>query len=255
MHFAKYWAQGSSGKYKCWRSSDVSAADAKSKADAAARVLGARLDGGERWKYGYPDRAVREEVLRQAPGAGPEPAWAITRNAYGCEVLNTARTVFVDVDCETSQVKPNLDKARRWTDTHAGWCFRAYRTKAGLRLLATHALVAPTDPLVVRDLFPGLGTDELYARLCKTQGSYRARLTPKPWRCGVPGPHFHWPWSDRHVEARFRDWNEGYQKASLGYATCELAAEIGPKSVHPEIAPVLALHDQATRVGSGLPLA
>jgi hypothetical protein len=255
MHFAKYWALGSSGKYKCWRSSDVSESDARAKAAADAVTIGGKVDGGVRWKYGYPDRAVREEVLQQAPGgAGPEIAWAVTRNAYGCDVLNTSRMVFVDVDHDGPPQR-HLDQAQRWADSHPGWCFRAYKTKAGLRLLATHALVRPDDPLVVKDLFPALGTDALYARLCKTQGSYRARLTPKPWRCGINAPRMRWPWSDAGAEERFRDWHGQYQQASGKYATCELVAEIGPHSVLPEIAPVIALHDRATRVGSGLPLA
>ncbi len=254
MHFAKYWAMGSSGKYKCWRSSDVSEADAKARAVADAARIAEKIGQGVRWRYGYPDRAVREEVLEQARGAGPEVPWAITRNAYGCDVLNTARIVFVDVDHDGS-AQAHLDKARRWADAHPGWCFRAYKTRAGLRLLATHALVAPDVPVVVDDLFPAMGTDALYARLCKTQGSFRARLTPKPWRCGLPAPRVRWPWANAAAERAFRDWQGQYKERSDKFATCELVAEIGPQSVLPEVAPVVALHDKATRVGSGLPLA
>lgn len=254
MHFAKYWALGSSGKYKCWRSSDASESEARARAVADAAKIAAKIGEGVRWKYGYPDRAVREEVLEQARGVGAELAWAITRNAYGCDVLNTSRTVFVDVDHE-GPAQPHLDKARRWADSHPGWSFRAYKTKAGLRLMATQALVLPDDPVVVADLFPAMGTDALYARLCKTQGSYRARLTPKPWRCGVNAPRWRWPWTSPEAEERFRDWLTEYRKKAGRFATCELVAEVGPRSVLPEIASVIALHDKATRVGSGLPLA
>ena len=135
MHFAKYWSMGSSGQFKCWRSSDVSQSDAEARANADARSIALRLSSGALWKYGYPDRAVREEVLRQAPDAGGEISWAVTRNAYGCEVLNTSRMVFVDVDDESGASQRHLDGARNWTQHHAGWSFRVYRTKAGLRLL------------------------------------------------------------------------------------------------------------------------
>ena len=256
MHFPKFWAMGGAGKYKCWRSSDVSDADAKSKADAAANLIGDRLDSGDLGrKYGYPDRAVREEVLQQSLDASGKIAWAITRNAYGCDVLNTARMVFVDVDHPDAALAKNLDKARRWVDKHQGWSMRAYRTRAGLRLLATHGLFAPDDPLIVGDLFPSLDTDPLYARLCKTQASFRARLTPKPWRCGCQAPHFRWPWRDAKDRERFQQWANGYKTAAQKYATCELAAEIGPRQVHPDLAPMIALHDERSRVGSGLPLA
>jgi len=255
MHFAKFWALGNSGNFRCWRASDVSEADAKARADADAASIAERIRAGARWGYGYPDRPVREEVLERSPGADGELAWAVTRNAYGCDVLNTSRTVFVDVDHDGPRLQRHLDDAQRWTDAHPGWSFRAYKTKAGLRLLATHALVAPDDPLVVKDLFPALGTDPLYARLCKAQGSYRARLTPKPWRCGMLALEVRWPWKDAGAQDRYRDWQQRYQQAASRYATCELVAEFGPRSVAPEIAPVLALHDRATRVGSGLPLA
>jgi hypothetical protein len=255
MHFPKFWALGTAGKYRCWRSSDVSEADAKAQADTAAATIGARVDAVAHWKYGYPDRAVREEVLQQSLDASGQVAWAITRNAYGCEVLNTARMVFVDVDHPDAALAQNLDKARRWVDKHPGFSLRAYRTRAGLRLLVTHALFAPDDPVVMKDLFPGLGTDLLYARLCKTQSSFRARLTPKPWRCGCQAPHLRWPWRDASAKERFLQWAGAYQAAAKKYATCELAAEIGPRSVHPDLAKPIALHDERSRVGSGLPLA
>lgn len=255
MHFAKFWAQGNSGPFKCWRSSDVSVADAKAKADESAKVIGERIREGVRWKYGYPDRAVREEVLRQSAGADGALDWAVTRNAYGCDVLNTARAVFVDVDHDGPNLQRHLDAAKRWTEAHPGWSFRAYRTKAGLRLLATHALIAPEDPLIVSGLFPALGTDALYARLCKVQRSYRARLTPKPWRCGMNAPRERWPWPSPSVESRFRSWQARYEEASQRYATCELVGEIGPRNVVAGLAPIVELHDRVTRVGSGLPLA
>lgn len=256
MHFPKHWALGRSGKYCCWRSSDLSQADARGKADAAAQVLGERLQGGERWRYGYPDRQVREEVLQSSAGTGGDVDWAVTRNAYGCEVLNAARLVFVDVDDSSGKLTPHLLRARQWAERHPGWAFRVYRTAAGLRLMATHAPVGSDDPVVARDLFPGLQADALYAQLCRTQRCFRARLTPKPWRIGLGGPHFRWPWQDDSARRRYEDWRGRYLEVALGFATCELVEEIGPaKAVHAELAPLLALHDCATRVGSGLPLA
>jgi hypothetical protein len=179
----------------------------------------------------------------------------VTRNAYGCDVLNTSRMVFVDVDHDGADAGRHLDDARRWTARHPGWSFRVYRTRAGLRLLATQALFLPDEAVIVTDLFPAMRTDPLYARLCKTQGSYRARLTPKPWRCGLTAPKERWPWRGADEEQRFLRWHERYREAAKRFATCELVEEIGARLVLAELAPVIKLHDQATGVGSGLPLA
>ncbi len=260
MHFPKYWAVGKSGSFTCWRSSEVSVDDALAKAVEGAKAVEARVKGGDRkWQYGYPGREVREEVLSEGRDASGSLTWAVTRNAYGCEVLNTAGLVFVDVDlgerAPPAAATPHLDKARRWVDAHPAWGLRVYRTAAGLRLVATHAAVSPTDAVVTDDLFPALGADPLYQRLCKVQRSYRARLTPKPWRCGLSAPKQRWPWADASMEKRFRGWQARYDLAAKSFATCELLAELGEKTVAPELAPLIERHDLAARVGSGLPLA
>jgi len=46
------------------------------------------------------DRPQREEVLREFKNHVGEISAVITRNSYGCVVLNTARIMFVDVDVE-----------------------------------------------------------------------------------------------------------------------------------------------------------
>ena len=43
--------------------------------------------------------------------------------------------------------------------------------------------IAPAD-----QVFDTLGADPPYRRLCRTQKCFLARLTPKPWRCGVAKP-------------------------------------------------------------------
>lgn len=260
MHFPKYWAVGQSGSFTCWRSSEVSVADAQARANEGAQAVERRVKGGDRkWEYGYPGREVREEVLAEGRDATGALSWAVTRNAYGCDVLNTASLVFVDVDlgegAAPAAATPHLDKAKRWVDAHPSWAFRVYRTAAGLRLLATHAAVAPTDALVTGDLFPALGADPLYQRLCKVQQSYRARLTPKPWRCGMRAPKQRWPWADASVEQRFKGWLKRYGEAAKGFATCELLTELGAKTVAPDLQPLIEKHDAAAKVGSGLPLA
>jgi hypothetical protein len=147
-----------------------------------------------------------------------------------------------------------LAQAESWSRSHPGWGWRVYRTKAGLRLLATHAPVAPDEP-ATEQAFDELGADPLYRKLCRTQKCFRARLTPKPWRCGSENPPCRWPWEDERSEARFEKWDTRYRKACQDFATCALAATQGSQQIDPTIQPILKVHDEMTRADAKLDLA
>ena len=101
MNFPPFWAKGASGDFICWRWSTNSVAEAQSFADEAARQLADRFAHGDfPPKHGgyYPNRPFREPVLQEIKNDAGETAAVITRNSYGCHVLNTARVMFVDVD-------------------------------------------------------------------------------------------------------------------------------------------------------------
>ena len=201
-------------------------------------------------------------------------AAVVTRNSYGCLVLNTARVMFVDIDLPEPKppgffkrlfVKPNLTSSadhqraalariETWTRNHPEWGWRIYRTRAGLRLLATQDLVN-ADSDVAESVFEALGSDPLYRKLCKVQNCFRARLTPKPWRCGVRSQPERWPWPDAKSEKRFEKWEAQYQSFAFNWATCELISQIGNPAVHADVQTVVKIHDNATRVGSKLKLA
>jgi hypothetical protein len=279
MEFPQFWARGSSGDFLCWRWSYQSQAEAQALADEAARQLAARFRAGtvppKQWGY-YPNRPFREQVLREIKNDAGQIAAVVTRNSYGCLVLNTARVMFVDIDLPEPKPsgsglfkrlfgKPDLEppvnhrngaiaKIETWTRSHPEWGWRIYRTRAGLRLLATHDLVE-ADSVVASGVFEALGADPLFQRLCKTHKCFRARLTPKPWRCGVHDKPERWPWLDATVEREFQKWEAKYQRSCANWATCELVSQIGNGAVHPEVEPILALHDETTRVDSKLQIA
>jgi hypothetical protein len=104
-------------------------------------------------------------------------------------------------------------------------------------------------------VFEALGADPLYRKLCRAQKCFRARLTPKPWRCGVRRKPERWPWQNAKAESKFREWEAKYQASSANWATCELLRQIGNPTVHPEVQSVQKLHDDATRASSKLQLA
>jgi hypothetical protein len=276
VRFARHWARaaqsatGKSGQrfdLAAWGWSDTDAASAEAMARDALRRIAERVARGEAFpaRYAYGDRPLREELLGE-----PHPDVALTRNGYGCEVLNAARVMFVDIDLPEPKSaglvgrllgrKPAPDAAEAaltrvhdWLRLNGDWGFRAYRTKAGLRLLATHGPV-PVDARAL-ELMGALGADPLYVRLCKAQASFRARLTPKPWRCGTHAPGVRWPFPDAAAERRFRDWRTEYENLAQRYATCTFLRTLGNADVHPEVVPIRELHDERTRAGSGLPLA
>jgi hypothetical protein len=255
-----------------WGWSHASRAEAEAKArEILARVL-ERVQRGEELPrgYGYGTRPLREEILEELrEGSGPLSA-LVTRNAYGARVLNAARALFIDVDLPAA---PRRGLLKRWLGPPApdpadgaaerlrealrgqpGASFRIYRTAAGFRVLATDPPYAPGDP-AARALLERAGADPAFVKLCGAQQSFRARLTPKPWRCGRPLPPGRHPREDPRSAAAFASWLRDYEAACASYATCRLLDTIGPGRVHPELAPLLRLHDEATGVGSERPLA
>ncbi|MBP8260660.1 MAG: hypothetical protein KA118_13485, partial [Verrucomicrobia bacterium] len=271
-------AKGTHQGFACWRWSSSSLNEAATLAQEAARRIAERFHARENLQrgYGYPDRPVREPVLREIRAPDGELAGAITRNSYGALVLNTARVMFADVDLPEPRSsgggwlkklfgKPEpsaacaaeesaLARAEAWRRGHSGWGWRVYRTKAGLRLVATHALF-DADGASTEQVFEALGADPLYRRLCRTQKCFRARLTPKPWRCGIQKPPSRWPWPDAKTEARFKEWETRYLRACRDYATCEAIPWPGDPQVDPTVQLILGIHDKITLAGSRLDLA
>jgi hypothetical protein len=256
MNFPKYWARGQSGSFSVWRWSDVSIEEAKVSAQAAAEKLAAKFEADQLpdERYGYGNRPLREPVLREMRDA------AITRNSYGCQVLNSAVALFVDVDLPEKKqglfsslfgkkaddpTKAPLTKAAAWAKAHPGWNWRIYRTKGGVRLLATQALFDPADP-VCEQVFAAMGADPLYRKLCQTQKCFRARLTPKPWRCGIGHPPARWPFADAGEEQAFGNWEKKYHAACQAKATCRLL-DRGSGSIHEQLRETVQLHDEMTR--------
>ena len=215
-------------------------------------------------RYGYGDRALREEIVQTVANGAHTDAAVVTRNAYGALVLNTASTMFIDVDFpsdgkaagtgglfrrllgKTASPGPQetaLQQVQDWAGQQPSLGLRVYRTCAGLRCLVTNRTYDPARAETM-EILRSIGSDPLYIRLCQAQACFRARLTPKPWRCGVPMRPPKYPWADAAAESQFRQWQTGYQRSIQGYSVCRLLQHFGPEPVHPEIRPILDLHDR-----------
>jgi len=108
---------------------------------------------------------------------------------------------------------------------------------------------------LIGDLFEATGADPAYRLLCRQQKTYRARLTPKYWRCGAARPPHRFPYEGAPHIAEMERWTAGYNQTARRHATCLFLVVIGPGSIAPEIQPVLAEHDRMTQAESNLPLA
>jgi hypothetical protein len=289
VKFPRYWGKASAkatapdGRalvFACWRGSDLSVDDARTSARMAAEEVAARAaqSGEPPRAYLYGERPMREEVLREFDAGDGGPAAVVTRNSFGCLVLNTARVMFVDVDLPGPRQAPSsggwlarllgrggqgagdgaeaqaLARLDAWVRMHPGTGFRVYRTRAGLRYLETSGVHEPASDRA-EALLGALGCDPLYVRLCRAQQSFRARLTPKPWRCGIAASPSRFPHESAERAEAFRRWLESYDGTSPRFATCAYVSTVGAEGVHGEVGPILRFHDEATRTSSGLALA
>lgn len=260
---------GRSLELTCWGWSTEDPIEARARAGERLQRLRSRLrQGAEPDRYPYGSRPVREEILRELPDSEGGLAAVVTRNVYGSEILNTARAMFIDVDLPPPRwslgqlfgrrppdpVEERVNALRQVIESETWRAGRIYRTAAGLRLLITDRLYEPASA-EAEQLMAACGADPAFVRLCRVQKSFRARLTPKPWRCGAARPPGRHPREDRQIQKEFDRWLARYESASAAWSTCHLLAEAGSGRINEEVAPLIRLHDEATRCGSGLPLA
>jgi hypothetical protein len=213
--------------------------------------------------YLYGKTPLREEIVRQLGG----DAAVVTRNRYGALVLNAARVPFIDVDVEAPSGGGLLALFKRPPDpalavlervraaaSRARASFRVYRTAAGFRVLATDLELDPTSPSAGK-LLADFGADPCFTTLCRLQASFRARLTPKPWRCGLLSPSTSYPREDAASRQEHEAWLASYEHAIRAKATCSFVETLGLGRTSDEARPIVEEHDRACRVGEALPLA
>ncbi|MGP1273123.1 MAG: hypothetical protein ACTS22_07300 [Phycisphaerales bacterium] len=285
MRVHRFWsiargsAQGPDGVTEhrtVWRGSDASQADADALArraiDEAQRVIRSG-DHRAHW-YAYERSSRPEPIVQEFVDDEGHRYAAVTVNRWGASVLNTAWLPIVDVDLPqgTEQAGPlkrlllgwlleQQDAVRlagrllvlgKWLGEDAQRGARVYRTKAGVRYILPVSRMDPASE-ATGAMMQQLKADGLYARLCRAQRSFRARLSPKPWRIGMAGgPPVR---VDTVDGASAGAWLAEYERRSEGFAVCELLETRGPESDDPRVRELIELHDAATGATSGRPLA
>jgi len=245
----------------------------------AAKIASGQMDRGA---YLYGDRPLPEPILREFQNGSGGPRAVITRNLYGALVLNARELMFVDIDRETKPAvtsgasklvsgflglfgkpaagppqppptDPILADIQSVSERNRV-AVRVYKTAAGYRALITSGAFQPGGGLS-ETLLQQYGSDPLYIRLCKMQESFRARLTPKPWRCGLAPPPVTFPFESPADESQFRSWDAKYQSKIAGYATCRYLTSFGGTRIEPAFDDLVRYHDLETKASTNLPLA
>lgn len=228
--------------------------EAEQLAEAQAQLaLEAALSGStaDRGGYAYLVNRKTEPLVETLIGTTGDAA-RITVNGYGALVLNASRALFVDIDTsDDGENPPAAEPPPHIVDAigrHGELRFRTYRTRGGWRLLCTSATFEPAST-ETQALLADLGADPKYILLCRVQQTFRARLTPKPWRARypvrevTPGDDVSRADVQRYVDRTWR------------YATARQTAVADPYAVTPEVWPIVEFHDQWTQAASAKPLA
>jgi hypothetical protein len=262
---------------KCFGWSDESFAQARSRASETLHRLMDRICAGAPLpeRYLYASRPIREEILEKMTHTDGATLALITRNGYGAAVLNTPKVMFADIDdpvtppespfkqllslfTKTQPAKAELQLPALVTSfaaSHPHWSIRCYRTFAGWRLLMTHETFEPASP-ESRRILQTLGSDPQYIDLTRAQECFRARLTPKPWRCNVERPNRAFPRETSAAEEAHALWLTAYEQASSRFATCRYVQTLGSTTQCSEAQLVVLWHDRITRASEpSLPLA
>ncbi|MGI9470645.1 MAG: hypothetical protein ACR2NZ_03865, partial [Rubripirellula sp.] len=92
--------------------------------------------------------------------------------------------------------------------------------------------------------------DPLYRRMCKNQECFRARLTPKAWRCQIEKPPTRFPFSTPGEESAYRRWEKTYLAGIADYGTCSYLETVGSRDVDSALEGLVALHDDLTKATS-----
>lgn len=162
-----------------------------------------------------------------------------TVNSYQATVLNAERMLIVDVDIlgkaegsydDVVSEKQALTALKVWQAENGG-DFRVYRTAGGLRYIETSKEWSPSSPKT-KVLMTNLYADPKYSLLCRRQETFRARLTPKPWR-----------YSDCDVYAHD-------EQEAEDVAVCTLISVVGEKKVDDCFKDLIKLHDRRTKAFS-----
>jgi hypothetical protein len=204
---------------------------------------------------------IREEILQAV-----DDKVIITRNRYGAQVMNAENLMFLDIDKPKptglgglfKKSAPGTDKDKIFdmvrklavSPKYTALGFRIYETYQGARVIVTGKNFDARDHSTL-DMMKEFNTDPLYTAICRKQGCFRARLTPKPHRIKMKAYKVKYP--REAVDGAFESWLQAYEHESRNFNVCRFVEQIGTNMLGtPE---AVRLHDEITGATMHQPLA
>ncbi len=196
--------------------------------------------------------AIASAVTRPAPALVAASVLCLVFGAWICGRIHGAYVAL-----RGGRQAIVRQRVERFLESHPDWHARLYLTPAGMRLLAMHRTFSTDDPEVA-ECFDALGADRQYARMCKFQKCFRARVSPKPWRIGISS-HIRpargtWP-VPHEVMPQRGDWIRQYETRAEGFAACRFLEGLGSMVTTSRTLTVARLHDEMSRALTDRPIA
>lgn len=270
MKIAKYWSKQyldfdnpphPPAQLVFWGMSEHSEQDAAANAQNQLQRWAQQLREGISISRNYQldMQEIREELIEDILLPDGTRIGAITRNAYGALVLNTEYLLIVDIDTPAPGLWRRIlawfglsfpSKARviqtleHIQQQQPEITLRIYETFAGLRVFLIHQSFKH-DSEQARQWLSRLGADKRYKKLCELQQCYRARLTPKPWRCAITYPPTNsYPRENALTQQRFANWIKRYEANSSQFSAVHLIKQLGRPAQDMIIRQLIEVHDR-----------
>lgn len=257
MKIFKYWTSekqkvkisGEEKEITCYGGSNVSLEDAAVKAKEKMEKLKRKISGDRSVFKDY-EVEIREEILQIVDDNS-----IITRNRYGARVLNAATLMFLDIDKPKAlfgglfkKSDPQQDKAKIFeqirktaaSPKYKDLGFRVYETFQGARAIVLGKEFTTKDHTTY-EMMNDFNCDSLYVAICRKQGCFRARLTPKPYRMKMQSYKVKYPSDGDDLE--FQNWLSIYEQASRNFSVCKFVEQAGASQ---SVSDVVRLHDEIT---------
>lgn len=218
-----------------------------------------RKIGGEKNIFDDYQVEIREEILKVV-----DEQAVITRNRYGAQVLNAESLMFLDIDKPKDSLgslfkksTPQQGKEKIFTmvrklaadSKYAGLAFRIYETYQGARVIVLGKNFDPQDRATL-DMMNEFNCDTLYTSICRKQGCFRARLTPKPYRMKMRAYKVKYPRETTDIQ--FESWLQTYERESRNFNVCKFVGQVGSSQY---LTDAVRLHDEITRANTNQALA
>jgi hypothetical protein len=252
--------EGQPRTIRCFGGSNVSEDDARRDAGERLGRIRERIAGRAPSKGEY-EADIREETVDRIDDRN-----VITRNRYGATVLNSADVLFADIDepryrfwevlfslgstAKKKELIVAMVRRQAARPEFSTLGIRLYETHKGVRAIITGRRFDPKSPETAK-LLRRLNADGLYTTLCRKQGCFRARLTPKPHRMRCSSHRVVFPRESAEDEAGFQAWLAEYEAKRTAFSTCRFLCTVGRDVRNP----IVDYHDRVTGAQGSLKLA